>query len=91
MPVLDREAKWLRDRILDTTLQLPVPFGQALKPLSLVSVHGLYHRFTCVHPTNYLALTRLVVARRARLSHFTPRATDVALRYIVRAALDSCP
>ena len=30
-------------------------FGQALKPLSLVSIHDLYHRFTCVHLTNYLA------------------------------------
>ncbi len=59
---------------------------QACQPLSLVSFHGLYCRFRYLHHTSYLALTRLVVARKGRLSRIGPRSSHLELRYIVRAA-----
>ena len=36
--------------------------------------NDLYRRFTCVHHTDYLALIRLVAARRVRLLRLIPRA-----------------
>ena len=66
---------------------------QARQPLALVFNHDLYHRFRYLHHSSYLALTRCVVTRRARVSRVAPRTarSGAALRYIVRAALYSCP
>jgi hypothetical protein len=52
---------------------------QARQPFALVEHDGLYRRFTYVHPTDYLALIRLVAARRVRLLRLIPR----ALRHFV--------
>mgnify|MGYP006964321778 CR=1 FL=1 len=71
---------------------LPAPntvLVHASKPLPHVAINDLYRRFTYVHLTSYLALTRFVVIRRMRLLRFASRAE--ALRYIVRAALYSSP
>ena len=50
----------------------PHHFGQAYQLLSLALFNDLYHRFTCVHHTSYLALTRVVVPRKALLLRFAP-------------------
>ncbi len=62
--------------------------AQAFQPLWLVRNDDLYHRFTCVHHTDYLALTRIEVSRRGRHSCFVPR-ISLLLWYIVLVALDS--
>ncbi len=65
---------------------------QACKPLPLVHIHGLYHRFRYLHPTSYLALAQFVVTRRVCLSRFIPLVDFFSTtRYIVGAALYSCP
>jgi hypothetical protein len=52
---------------------------QACQPFALVGVNGLYRRFTSVHHTDYLALIRLVAARRVRLLRLAPRACGALL------------
>ena len=86
MPAVDREACRPREPTSYGSTDLQHRLVQACQPLSLVSFHGLYRRFKYLHPTSYLALTRLVVARKGRLSRIGPRSSRLALRYIVRAA-----
>ncbi len=63
-----------RCRNIETTCPPTSAFlAQACQPLWLVTSNGLYHRFTYVHHTNSLALTRIEVSRRGRHSRFVPR------------------
>ena len=62
---------------------------QAYQPFSLVYTYDLYHRFRYLHLTGYLALTRLRLPGGHASRDLYPAQT--VLRYIVRAALDSCP
>ena len=86
VPAVDREARRTREpRVYDST-DLQYRLVQACQPLSLVNYDGLYRRFRYLHHTSYLALTRLVVARKGRLSRIGPRPSRLERRYIVRAA-----
>ena len=58
---------------------------QAYKPLPLVTPDGLYHRFTYVHHTNYLALLRPMAARRICLSRFISCTLRASLHCQVRS------
>lgn len=61
------------------------------KPVSLFGLFSLTtfkHRFTSVHHTDYLALTRIEAPRRELLSQFAPRRNNPASG-IVLVALDS--
>jgi hypothetical protein len=73
VPALDRE-----DMVYDAALarrhtRLLARLAHAYQPLWHVSFHDLYHRFTSVHHTAYLALTRIEVSRRERASQRVPR------------------
>ena len=50
---------WSRERISKSFSHFQYRLVQALKPLPLVHCHDLYRRFTYVHHTHLLALTRL--------------------------------
>ena len=52
----------------------PLPFWFKRKShFRLFHIDDLYRRFKCFHHTDYLALIRLVAARRVRLSRLIPR------------------
>ena len=86
VPAVDREACRTREPTVYDSTDLQYRLVQACQPLSLVNNDGLYRRFRYFHPTSYLALTRLVVARKGRLSRIGPRPSRLERRYIVRAA-----
>ena len=58
MSAIDREAYRPRRCKAKPSSNLHYLLVQAYQPLSLVYFHGLYRRFTYVHHTSYLALTR---------------------------------
>lgn len=55
------------------TFQLSFPFGWCVLVTSARLHSRSVHRFTCIHHTNYLALSRSVTIRRVRFSRFAPR------------------
>ena len=68
------------ESVMTTALPISITLlVQASQPFALVAINGLYRRFTSVHHTDYLALIRLVAARRARLSRLVPRACGALL------------
>ena len=57
--LLTEKSCWLRNRkTKERFTDFQYLLVQAYQPLSLVYFHGLYRRFTCVHHTHCLALTR---------------------------------
>ena len=86
VPAVDREARRTREPTVYDSTDLQYRLVQACQPLSLVNNDGLYRRFRYLHHTSYLALTRLMVARKDRLSRIGPRPSRLERRYIVRAA-----
>ena len=88
--LLSTGRPWTTRTQSSTFLPPPTPFlVQASQPLSLVYTYDLYHRFRYLHPTGYLALTQLRLPGGHASRDLYPAQT--VLRYIVRAALDSCP
>ncbi len=62
-----------------------------LHPLRLSYITIFRRRFRYLHHTSYLALTRFWGYQEGPPLAIKPPHRDTVLRYIVRAALDSCP
>lgn len=80
---------WLRSRNFQTTIRLQCLLAQVYQPLSLVFTYALYRRFTCVHHTDYLALTRFADTRRVSFLRILPHGIYMPFCYIVGVALYS--
>ena len=62
-----------------------------VNPLRLSYITIFRRRFRYLHHTSYLALTRFWGYQEGPPLAIKPPHSDTVLRYIVRAALDSCP
>ena len=60
------------------TVNANLPLPSSLSATLTRSRNDLYHRFTYVHRTRFLAITRLVASRREVLSRFSPRTPKCA-------------
>jgi hypothetical protein len=75
VPAVDRGTGRITRADYQAALPIPVTFWfKRISHFRLSMNNDLYRRFTCVHHTDYLALIRLVAARRVRLLRLIPRA-----------------